>query len=91
MRRCLALLACVLALLCIPVLFVWASDRRVVVTLVACKGLDVGQLTELVRQRGLCVRVGGGQMWGWAALSSNDACLTIAITTGDELVLGRDK
>jgi hypothetical protein len=54
-------------------------------------GIHVEQFIELARQRGLCIRVGGGQMWGWASLSSNDASLPVAITTGDSLVLNRGK
>lgn len=53
-------------------------------------GLDVEQSIELARQRGLCMRVGGGQMWGWV-LSSNDMRLPVEVTTADALVLNGGK
>ncbi|HEX5050707.1 MAG TPA: hypothetical protein VFZ65_02945 [Planctomycetota bacterium] len=52
---------------------------------------DLEQFVVLARQQRLCMRVGGGQMWWWASMSSNDASLPVAITTGDALVLNRGK
>lgn len=51
------------------------------------EGGDGWRVLAQARQRGIALRVGGGQMWWAGSLSSNEAVLPISFSDGDKLLL----